>query len=93
MVRPAKHARHANDHACDGRCEAGETPKRHFFLSSSRPHLSPRATLERACTPLTKSEEKETAHSLSLQITDEQILVLTDTLVVEMIKLGHERSH
>ena len=51
------------------------------------------STLKRACTPLTKSEEKKTAHSLSLQITDEQILVLTDRLVVEMIKLVHAKSH
>ena len=62
-----------------------------FFFLLTALFITP--TLERACTPLTKSEEKETAHSLSLQITDKQILVLTDTLVVEMIKLGHERSH
>ena len=60
LVRRAKRPRHANDHARDGWRETGEA----LFSSQaaalvSRVSRLRRSTLARACTPLTKSEEKE----------------------------------
>ena len=54
LVRRAKRPRHANDHACDWRREKGEAAALVSRVSRLR-----RSTLARACTPLTKSEEKE----------------------------------
>ena len=53
LVRREKRPRHANDHARDWRRETGEA------VVVSRVWRLRCSTLARACTPLTKSEEKE----------------------------------
>ena len=53
-VRQAKRSRHANDHAGYLRCETGRAATLVSRVSRLR-----RSTLARACTPLTKYEQKE----------------------------------
>ena len=62
-------AKHESDHKCDWRCEMGEARKRCRRGSGCRPCFSHLAALPleahaQYCTLLTKSEEKETPHSV-----------------------------